>query len=56
VQNFNAGGERVPLEIIYGMAKPQAGLRVANQRCGLLAPEKTKAIVKAACRRAERRV
>ena len=47
VQNFNAGGERVPLEIIYGMARLKQACAVANQRCGLLAPEKTQAIVKA---------
>ncbi len=47
VQNFNAGGERVPLEIICGMAKMKWACARANHALGLLDEKKTAAIEKA---------
>ena len=44
VQNFGAGGERVPLEIIRGMAKMKQACARANHQLGLLDEKKTKAI------------
>lgn len=50
LDNFNVAGERVPLEIIYGMVKLKWACAKANQRLGLLAAKKANAIVQA-CRR-----
>lgn len=47
VQNFNAGGERVPLEIIRGMAKLKQACARANFFCGVLDDKKRDAIEKA---------
>ena len=47
VQNFSAGGEPVPSEIIHGMARLKQACALANQRCGLLDAAKTQAIVQA---------
>jgi aspartate ammonia-lyase len=48
LQNFNAAGEPVPLEIIYGMAKLKHACAKANHQLGLLDDKKANAIV-AAC-------
>lgn len=50
LQNFNAAGEPVPLEMIHGMVKMKLACAKANHRLGLLDDRKTKAIV-AACER-----
>ena len=50
LDNFNVAGERVPLEIIYGMVKLKWACAKANQRLGLLPANKTTAIIQA-CRR-----
>lgn len=47
IENFRAGGETIPLEIIYAMAKIKASCALANVQLGLLADEKAHAIVKA---------
>lgn len=47
VQNFNAGGERVPHEIIHGMAKMKWACARANHLLGLLDDKKAAAIEKA---------
>lgn len=47
VHNFGAGGETVPLEIIYGMAKMKWACARANHLLGLLEEKKTAAIEKA---------
>ena len=49
LDNFNVAGERMPLEIIYGMAKLKWACAKANRRLGLLPVKKTTAIVRA-CR------
>lgn len=48
LQNFDAAGEPVPLELIYGMAKLKLACARANHALGLLDERKTSAIV-AAC-------
>jgi aspartate ammonia-lyase len=48
LQNFNAAGEPVPVEIIHGMAKMKLACAKANHQLGLLDDKKTNAIV-AAC-------
>ena len=49
LDNFNVAGERMPLEIIYGMVKLKWACAKANQRLGLLPAKKATAIVQA-CR------
>ena len=49
LDNFNLAGERLPLEIIYGMAKLKWACAKANQRLGLLPAKKANAMVQA-CR------
>ena len=49
LDHFHVAGERVPLEIIYGMAKLKWACAKANQRLGLLPVKKARAIVQA-CR------
>ncbi len=48
-ENFNVAGERLPLEITYGMVKLKWACAVANHKLGLLAADKAGAI-EAACR------
>ncbi len=48
LRNFDAAGEPVPLEIIFGMAKMKLACAKANHQLGLLDDRKTNAIV-AAC-------
>jgi len=50
LDNFNVAGERVPLEIIYGMVKLKWACAKANRRLGLLSEKKATAMVQA-CRR-----
>ena len=50
IHNFNAAGETLPLELIYGMVKMKWACAKANHRLGLLDDKKTGAI-EAACRR-----
>ena len=50
LDNFHVAGERVPLEIIYGMVKLKWACAKANRRLGLLPVKKAIAIVQA-CRR-----
>lgn len=50
LQNFNAAGEPVPLEMIHGMVKMKLACAKANHALGLLDDKKTGAIV-AACER-----
>ncbi len=50
LDNFNAAGEPVPVEIIHGMVKLKWACARANQRLGLLSAKKADAIVRA-CRR-----
>lgn len=50
LQNFNAAGEPVPLELIHGMVKMKLACARANHQLGLLDDQKTNAIV-AACER-----
>lgn len=50
LENFNVAGERMPLEIVYGMVKLKWACAKANQRLGLLPAKKANAIVRA-CRR-----
>jgi len=47
VHNFNAGGERVPLEIIRGMAKLKWACARANHALGLMDEKKSHAIGRA---------
>jgi aspartate ammonia-lyase len=49
LDNFHGAGERMPLEIIYGMIKLKWACAKANQRLGLLPAKKATAIVQA-CR------
>jgi len=46
-ENFDVAGERIPLEINYGMAKLKAACASANLKQGLLPADKTAAIRKA---------
>jgi len=48
--NFDVAGEKLPLEIIYGIVKLKWACAVANAKLGLLPDRKAKAIVDA-CRR-----
>ncbi len=50
LENFNVAGERMPLEIVYGMVKLKWACAKANQQLGLLPAKKADAIVRA-CRR-----
>ncbi len=50
IQNFNAAGEPVPIEIVYGMAKLKWACAKANQALGLLSEEKAQAI-ESACKK-----
>ncbi len=50
IHNFNAAGELLPLELVYGMVKLKWACAKANARLGLLDERKTSAI-EAACRR-----
>ena len=49
-ENFDVAGERIPLEINYGMAKLKAACASANLKQGLMPADKTAAIRKA-CQR-----
>ena len=50
LENFHVMGERVPLEIVYGMVKLKWACAKTNRTLGLLSSEKAEAISKA-CRR-----
>ena len=50
MENFDVAGERVPLDIVYGIVRLKWACALANQRLGLLPEEKTTAIV-SACQR-----
>ena len=50
LENFNAGGEPVPREIIYGIVKLKWACALANTELGLLSKDKGKMIVRA-CKR-----
>jgi aspartate ammonia-lyase len=47
LENFEAGGEPMPMEIIHGMVKLKWACARANAGLGLLADDKARAIVKA---------
>ncbi len=47
MENFDAAGEPVPIEIVYGMVRLKWACAKANQALGLLSDEKTGAIEKA---------
>ncbi len=51
MENFDAAGRRLPLEIIRGIVQIKQACALANHDLGLLSPEKTQAIV-AACGKA----
>lgn len=47
LRNFDAAGETLPLEIVYGMVRLKRACALANHRLGLLDEAKTGAITKA---------
>jgi aspartate ammonia-lyase len=47
MENFNVAGEMMPLEIVHAIARLKAACAIANERLGLLDPERSEAIRKA---------
>ncbi len=47
VQNFQIGGERMPMEVVYGFANLKKACALVNNELGRLDDDKTNAIVKA---------